>query len=58
MALSRTLTLIAVLCLAAWVVLAFVVALRSGWVHLTLVAGVLLIVRAIVAADEERAARG
>jgi len=58
MALSRTLTLIAVLCLAVWIVLAFVVAIPSGWVHVPLVAAVLLVVRAIVAADEERAARG
>jgi uncharacterized membrane protein len=54
---SRVLTLSAVLCLAAWIVLAFVVSLPSGWVHVPLVAGVLLVVRAIVAADEERASR-
>lgn len=58
MPLSRSLTLLAILCLAAWIVLAFVLSIPSGWVHLALVAGVLLIVRAIVAADEERAARG
>jgi len=54
---SRSLALLAVLCLAAWIVLAFVLALPTGWVHLALVAAVLLIVRAIVAADEERAGR-
>jgi uncharacterized membrane protein (DUF485 family) len=54
---SRLLTLLAVLCLAAWIVLAFVVAIPSGWVHVPLVGAVLLVVRAIVAADEERAGR-
>lgn len=57
MPLSRTLTLVAVLCLAAWIVLAFVLAVPNGWVHVPLVAGVLLVVRAVVAADEERADR-
>jgi uncharacterized membrane protein len=55
---SRLLTLSAVVCLAAWILLAFVLALPSGWVHVPLVAGVLLVVRAIVFADEERARRG
>jgi uncharacterized membrane protein len=50
----RILALLAVVCLAAWIVLAFVLALPSGWVHVPLAAGVLLIVRAIVAADDER----
>jgi uncharacterized membrane protein len=52
------LTLIAVVCLALWIVLAFVVAWPSGWAHVPLVAGVLLTVRAIVAADAERGANG
>ena len=38
----------AVLCLLAWIVLAFVLALPSGWVHIPLMIGVLLIVKAIV----------
>jgi hypothetical protein len=42
-------------CLALWIVLAFVLALPTGWVHLALVAAVLLAVRAIVAGDAERA---
>jgi hypothetical protein len=57
MPLSRLLTLIAVLCLAAWIALAFVWPIPSGWVHVPLVAAVFVIVRAIVAADAERAGR-
>lgn len=38
----------AVLCLAIWIALAFVFAIPSGWVHIPLIVGVLLIVRAIV----------
>ena len=38
----------AVLCLLVWIVLAFVLALPSGWVHIPLMFGVLLIVKAIV----------
>ena len=57
MPLSRLLSLIAVLCLAAWIVLAFVRPIPSGWVHVPMVAAVFLIVRAIVAADDERAGR-
>ncbi len=52
---SHWLTLAAVACLGLWVVLAFVFAVPSGWVHLPLAVGVLVIVRAIVAADAERA---
>jgi hypothetical protein len=55
MPLSRTFSLIAVLCLAAWIVLAFVWPVPSGWVHVFLVAAVFATVRAIVAADDERA---
>jgi|AP12_2_1047962.scaffolds.fasta_scaffold42858_2 uncharacterized membrane protein len=54
MRLSRWLALAAVACLALWIVLAFVAAIPSGWVHVPLVVGVLLVVRAIVAADAER----
>jgi hypothetical protein len=52
---SVMLTLVAVTCLALWIVLAFVVAWPSGWAHVPLVAAVLVAVRAIVAADAERA---
>jgi len=57
MRLSRVLTLIAALCLAAWIALAFVWPIPNGWVHVPLVAAVFVIVRAIVAADVERAGR-
>lgn len=42
------LALAAVLAIALWIVLTFVMTLRSGWTHLALVAGVLLIVVSIV----------
>lgn len=54
MRLSLSLTLAAILCFALWIVLAFVLAFPTGWVHVPLVFGVLLVVRAIVAADAER----
>jgi uncharacterized membrane protein len=54
MRLSHWLTLTAILCFVAWIVLAFVLAYPTGWVHVPLVFGVLLVVRAIVAADAER----
>lgn len=54
MRLSRWLSIAAVLCFALWIVLAFVLAFPTGWVHVPLVIGVLLVVRAIVAADAER----
>lgn len=38
----------AVAALVAWVVLAFVVRVPAGWVHLFLAAGVLLLVRRVV----------
>jgi hypothetical protein len=41
------------LALALWVVLAFVVALPTGWVHGFLVAGVLAMVHGIVRAEQE-----
>ena len=40
--------LAAILCLAVWVTLAFVLAFPTGWVHIPLIFGVLLIVKAIV----------
>jgi uncharacterized membrane protein len=52
---SRLLTLVALACLVLWILLAFVWPIPSGWVHVPLVAAVLLIVRALVAADAERA---
>lgn len=55
MRLSRLLALATVLCLALWIVFAFVIAWPTGWVHVPLVAAALLAVRGIVAADAERA---
>ncbi|MDH4045448.1 MAG: hypothetical protein OEY20_13850 [Gemmatimonadota bacterium] len=52
---SVLLTLVALACLMLWIVLAFVRPMPSGWVHVPLVVAVLLAVRAIVAADDERA---
>lgn len=52
---SRWLWLGVVACLALWIVLTFVMDLRTGWTHVVLVAAVLLAVRAIVAGDAERA---
>jgi hypothetical protein len=40
--------------LLLWMVTAFVLALRTGWVHVLLVAGVLALVRAIVEGDPGR----
>jgi hypothetical protein len=39
--------------LALWITLAFVLALRTGWVHVFLVAGVLAAVHGIVRRDAE-----
>ena len=39
--------------LALWITLAFGLALRTGWVHVVLVAGVLAVVQAIVEQDAE-----
>jgi uncharacterized membrane protein len=55
MRLSRLLAFTAILCLALWILLAFVIPWPSGWAHVPLVAAALLAVRAIVAADAERA---
>ena len=38
--------------IAAWIVLAFVIAWPSGWAHVPLAAGVIAIARGIVEADE------
>jgi hypothetical protein len=38
----------ALLLLAAWVVLAFVVPVGAGWPHLLLAAGVILLIRRVV----------
>jgi TRAP-type C4-dicarboxylate transport system permease small subunit len=38
----------AILCLILWLVLAFALAIPSGWVHLPLAIGCILIARAIV----------
>ncbi len=38
----------AILCLLVWIALTFVIAIPSGWVHIPLILGVLLIVKAIV----------
>ena len=46
--------LAAIACLALWIVLAFVIAWPSGWAHVPLAVGVVLIVKAIVEADERR----
>ena len=54
---SHWLWLTAAVCLVLWIALAFVAAWPSGWAHVPLVAAVLLAVRAIVAADAERADR-
>ncbi len=45
--------LAAVAALVLWVVLAFVVHVPSGWVHLLLAAGVLLLVRRVVTGPRE-----
>lgn len=44
--------------LAAWVVAGFVVPAGTGWVHLFLACGVLLLVRAIVTGNRRMNARG
>lgn len=45
--------LAAVAALALWVVLAFLVRIPSGWVHLPLAVGVLLLVRRVVTGPRE-----
>jgi hypothetical protein len=43
----------ATLCFVVWVMLAFVLALPTGWVHIPLILGVFLIVKAIVDSKRE-----
>jgi hypothetical protein len=41
------------LCLAGWIVLAFVIPVGAGWVHLFLAAGVILLIRRVVTGRRE-----
>jgi len=41
------------LSLAAWIILAFVVPVGAGWVHLFLAAGVVLLIRRVVTGPRE-----
>ncbi|NIM52377.1 MAG: hypothetical protein GTN78_19300 [Gemmatimonadales bacterium] len=41
----------ALVCLLAWIMLAFVVAIPSGWVHVLLAAGCLLLTKRIIEAN-------
>jgi hypothetical protein len=41
-------------CLAAWLVLGFLVPVGAGWPHLFLPAGVLLLMRRVVGSDPRR----
>lgn len=45
--------LIGALLLAAWLVLQFGTTIASGWIHLALIAGVILVIRGIALRDEE-----
>lgn len=38
----------AILCVVGWIILAFVLAIPSGWVHIPLAAGAVLTAKAIV----------
>jgi len=40
--------ILGMLCLAAWIALAFVVPVAAGWVHGFLAAGVILLIRRVV----------
>ena len=40
--------IVGVLCLLAWIVLVFLHPVATGWVHLLLAAGVLLLIRRVV----------
>jgi uncharacterized membrane protein len=51
-------SLLALICFVLWLVLAFGMAIPSGWVHVPLAACAVLIVVGIVKADEARASRG
>ncbi|MBI3983294.1 MAG: hypothetical protein HY337_10290 [Gemmatimonadetes bacterium] len=50
----NTALIAAVTALALWIVLVFVVAWPSGWSHALLAVGVVLLVKAIVEADDRR----
>lgn len=47
--------LLALACLVLWIVLAFVVALPTGWAHLPLAAGTVLLAIGIVESVKRRA---
>lgn len=51
---NRLLLVLALACLAAWLLLGFVAPLGAGWVHLFLPAGVLLAMRRVVGRDPGR----
>lgn len=52
---SRRLTLaLALLCLVVWIIGGFVVPVGSGWIHLFLGAGMVLLVRRVVTGGSER----
>jgi hypothetical protein len=44
--------IVAILCFLVWIVLTFVMALPTGWVHVPLIVGVLATVKAIVDQSE------
>ncbi len=44
----------AIVCVVAWVVLAFVVAIPTGWVHLPLALASVLFAKGVVEADTSR----
>ena len=44
----------AALALVAWVLLAFVIPVRGGWVHLLMAAGVMLLIRRVVTGPRSR----
>ena len=46
--------LLGLLITAVWTALQFVLQVESGWIHLMLIAGVILIIRGIVLKDESR----
>lgn len=52
-----TLFALAALAFGVWVVLTFVIALRSGWTHVALVGGVLLVVAGIAETTDRALAR-
>jgi len=51
-------TLIGVALIAAWIVIAFVIAWPSGWAHLPLAVGVIAIARAIVEGEDREGGTG